>query len=83
MQKVPAGGRVDQGYRVLNPFQGQALDDAGQAKAVIAVKVGEAYDADIPGLDPVQGHLPLSALAGIKEQTLLVPTQEKTNMISK
>ena len=82
LQVMASRGRINQGDGMLDLIQGQTLNDPRQAQAVIAVKVCQANDADLPGLNPGQGHLALGALAWVEKNTFPVPAQKKTNVIS-
>lgn len=67
---------------MFNPVQRQALDDSGQTQTMVAMEMGEADDAYFPGLNPGQGHLPLSSFARVEKDAFPIPAQEKTYMIS-
>ena len=63
-------------HRVRHPVEGEPLDDAGQAEAVVAVEVGEADPGDVVARDAGEQHLALGALARVEEDALAVPAQQ-------
>ena len=58
-----------------HPVEGQPLQHAGQAEAVVAVEVAEADPGDLAGPHPGQQHLPLGALTRVEQQPFVVPPQ--------
>src|SRR5262249_37877098 len=67
---------------VLDAVQRQALDDAGQPEAVVAVEVGDGDVRDLAGGQPCQRHLPLRALAGVEHDAQLIPLQEERVVVA-
>ena len=59
-----------------HPVERQALDDAGEPEAVIAVEMGDADPPESPRRHPGQQQLALGALAGVEEHAVAVPAQE-------
>ena len=74
--------RIEEGDRVRRPVQAQALEDPGQAQAVVAVQVGQADDADAARRDAGEGHLPLGALAGVEQDAGGAPAQEVAGVVA-
>ena len=61
---------------MLDPVEGQPLEDAGQAEAVVAVEMGDADAGDGRRSHAGQQHLPLGALARVEQHALGVPPQQ-------
>ncbi len=62
--------------RMRHAVQRRPLDDTRHAETVVAVKVREAQPVHRTDRHTGQHHLPLGALAGIEEDTLVVPAQQ-------
>lgn len=73
---VLPGGRIVHVDGVVDLVKGHAGKDAGQAVAVVAVHVREAYARDLGDGESGVGHLPLRALSGIEEKVLAIPAQQ-------
>src|SRR5205807_334289 len=71
-----AGGRVPDVDRMGHPVEGQALEDAGEAEAMVAVEVGDADAGDGRRRHAGQEQLALGALAGVEQHSFGVPAQE-------
>jgi hypothetical protein len=56
--------------------EGEALEDAREAEAVVAVEVGDEDPVDGAGGQLAEGHLALGSFAGVEEEALVVPAQE-------
>lgn len=62
--------------------EAEALDDAGQAEAVVAVEMRDCDMRDLRGADVCVSHLSLCAFAGVEEYAVIVPFEEIAVVIS-
>src|SRR5262249_37485450 len=74
--------RKDHLDRMRHSIKRQPLNDAREAKAMIAVKVGDRDVRDLRRADARQDHLSLSPLAGIEENAEVVPLEEDTVVVT-
>ena len=63
-------------HGVADPVEREALQDSGQAQAVVAVEVGEQDPGDGRGRDAGEQHLALGPLPRVEQQPLGVPPEE-------
>lgn len=72
---LPRGGviHID---RVLESIEVDALHDAGQSEAVVAVEVGDRDAGYVVGGHTGEGHLTLRPLTGIEQNSLRAPAQQ-------
>ncbi|GAA3124280.1 hypothetical protein GCM10017600_29140 [Streptosporangium carneum] len=61
---------------------GDALDDSGDAEAVVAVEMRHADPRDVMGTDARVEHLTLGALPGIEQEALTIPEQKISIVIT-
>ena len=74
-----AGGPADPHSAISQDIDVAAkkrLVDAGKAKAVVAVEVGDADAGDVARSGARPEELPLAAVAGVEEEALAVPPQQ-------
>jgi hypothetical protein len=62
--------------QVRHLVQRHPLQHAGQAQAVIPVKVRDADVGDLARADPGEQHLPLGSLARVEQDPLAIPAQQ-------
>ena len=67
---------------MAHAVQRQALENARQAEAVVAVEVRDADPGDVGGRDPGLQHLALGAFAGVEQDPLAVPAQEVAVLVA-
>jgi hypothetical protein len=75
-QVLPLGCREVETDGVGDPVEGEPLDDAGEAEAVVAVEVRDedARDRRRGGTD--ERHLALCSFAGVEQEALVVPAEQ-------
>jgi hypothetical protein len=63
-------------HRPLDAIERQPLQHAGEAEAVVAVRVGDRHVVDRRGRDAGAGQLPLGALARVEQDPEPVPAEQ-------